>query len=78
MSLQSEVIFASPKDYTTISIITLKINGMKDLPNLTQCQENLYSIYRFQMERSSIRSTKHLYSFFPPLSSPFPSRAKTI
>ena len=59
-------IFASTKDYTTVSIITLKINGMKDLPNLTQCQENLYSIYRFQMERSSIRSTKHLYSFFLP------------
>lgn len=50
-----------------INIITLKINGMKDLPSQIQCQENLYCIYRFQVERSSICSTKHLYSLFPTL-----------
>lgn len=57
-------IFASTKDYTMINIITLKINEMKNLPNLTQCQKNLYCIYRFQVERFSIHSMKHLYSFF--------------
>lgn len=62
MSLQSEVFLLLLKDFTMINIITLEINGMKDLPNLTQCQENLYRIYRFQMERSSIHSTEHLYS----------------
>lgn len=56
--------FASTKDYTMINIITLKINEMKNLPNLTQCQKNLYCIYRFQVERSSIQCTEHLYSFF--------------
>lgn len=57
-------VFASTKDYTMINIFTLKINGMKNLPNLTQCQKNLYCIYRFQVERFSIHSMKHLYSFF--------------
>lgn len=57
-------VFASTKDYTMINIITLKINEMKNLPNLTQCQKNLYCIYRFQVERFSIHSMKHLYSFF--------------
>lgn len=66
MSLQSAV-FLLLKDYTMINIITLKINGMKNLPNLTQCQENLYCIYRSQMERSSIHRTKHLFSPFSPL-----------
>lgn len=57
-------VFASTKDYTMINIITLKINEMKNLPNLTQCQKNLYCIYRVQVERFSIHSMKHLYSFF--------------
>ena len=63
MSLQSKVFLLVLTDYPTINIITLKINGMKDLPNLTQCQENLSCIYRFQMGRSSTHSTKHVYSF---------------
>ena len=76
MPLQSKVFLLVLTDYTTINIITLKINGMKDLPNLTQRQENLSCIYRFQMGRSRTHSTKHMDSFFSPPSSPFPSRAK--
>ena len=53
MPLQSKVFLLVLTDYTMINIITLKINGMKDLPNLTQRQENLCCIYRFQMGRSS-------------------------
>ena len=76
MPLQSKVFLLVLTDYTTINIITLKINGMKDLPNLTQHQENLSCIYRFQMGRARTHSTKHMDSFFSPPSSPFPSRAK--
>lgn len=50
-----------------INIITLKINEMKNLPDLTQCQENLYCIYRCQVERPGIHSAKHSYSFFSTL-----------
>lgn len=63
-NVSSVSIFTSTKDFTMINIITLKINEMKNLPNLTQCQKNLYCIYRFQVERPSIHSMKHLYSFF--------------